>query len=55
LALRQPERLLYLAIPENIYLRFFEEQVIQKTMVEEKFKLVIYNQTTQIITQWISN
>ena len=55
LALRQPERILYLAIPENIYTRFFEEQVIQKTMQEEKFKLVIYNQATQIITQWITN
>jgi hypothetical protein len=55
LALRQPERILYLAIPENIYTRFFEEQVIQKTMQEEKFKLVIYNQVTQIITQWITN
>ena len=55
LALRDPERLLYLAVPESIYSRFFEEQVIQKTMQEEKFKLVIYNQTTQIITQWVTN
>lgn len=55
LALRDPERLLYLAVPESIYTRFFEEQVIQKTMQEEKFKLVIYNQTTQIITQWVTN
>ena len=55
LSIRQPERLLYLAVPENIYKRFFEEQVIQKTMKEEKFKLVIYNQESQIITQWITN
>ena len=55
LALRDPERLLYLAVPESIYSRFFEEQVIQKTMQEEKFKLVIYNQATQIITQWVTN
>jgi XisH protein len=53
--MREPERLLYLAIPENIYNRFFEEPVIQKTMQEEKFKLVLYNQATQIITQWITN
>ena len=55
LALRDPERLLYLAVPESIYSRFFEEQVIQKTMQEENFKLVIYNQATQIITQWVTN
>jgi glucose-6-phosphate 1-dehydrogenase len=55
LAMREPDRILYLAVPENIYNRFFEELVIQKTMKEEKFKLVIYNQLTQIITQWVTN
>lgn len=54
LSLREPERILYLAVPENIYARFFEEQIIQKTMLEEKFKLVIYNQASQIISQWIN-
>jgi hypothetical protein len=51
----QPERILYLAIPESVYSRFFEETVIQKTMQEEKFLLVVYNQTSQIITKWIEN
>ena len=55
LSMREPDRVLYLAIPENIYSRFFEEPVIQKTMKEEKFKLVLYNQATEIITQWITN
>ncbi len=55
LAMREPDRVLYLAVPETIYTRFFEEQVIQKTMREEKFKLVIYNQTNQIITEWVTN
>ena len=55
LALREPDRVLYLAVPETIYTRFFEEQVIQKTMQEEKFKLVIYNQTNQIISEWVTN
>jgi hypothetical protein len=34
--------------------RFFEEQTIQKTLREEHFKLVIHNQATQIISQWIN-
>jgi hypothetical protein len=55
LAMREPERILYLAVPETIYTRFFEEQVIQKTMRDERFKLVIYNQTNQIITEWVTN
>ncbi len=54
LKLIQPERKLYLAIPESIFHRFFEETVIQKTMQEEQFQLVIYNQTTQTIEQWIN-
>jgi XisH protein len=55
LRLLQPERTLYLALPEDIHKRFFGERVIQETMKEEKFKLVIYNQTTQIITEWLVN
>jgi hypothetical protein len=55
LAMREPNRILYLAVPENIYNRFFEEPVIQRTMQEEKFKIVLYNQATDIITQWITN
>ena len=55
LEMREPDRILYLAVPETIYARFFEEQVIQKTMRDEKFKLVIYNQTNQIISEWVTN
>lgn len=55
LSIREPERILYLAVPENIYSVYFGEQVIQKTMKEEKFKLVIYDQLTEIITQWVTN
>lgn len=54
LKLIQPERKLYLAVPESIFNRFFEEVVIRKTMQEEQFQLVIYNQTTQTIEQWIN-
>jgi XisH protein len=54
LSLKEPDRTLYLAVPENIYTRFFEEQVIQKTLIEENFKLVIYNQSTQLISKWIN-
>ena len=51
----QPERILFLAVPENIFKRYFGETVIQKTTQDEKFKIVVYNQLTQHITQWIEN
>lgn len=49
----QPKRVLFLAVPEKIFNRYFGEFVIQRTMEEERFKVVIYNQKTQLITQWI--
>jgi XisH protein len=55
LSFLEEDRTLYLAIPENIYNRYFSERVIQKTMKESQFKLVIYNQTLQNITQWVVN
>ena len=55
LSIVNSDRVLYLAVPENIYIRFFEEEIIQKTIREEKFNLVIYDQFTQIITSWIIN
>lgn len=55
LKLLQTDRTLYLAIPENIYNRFFPEKIIQKTIQDEQLKLVIYNQTLETITQWITN
>lgn len=36
LKLLQPERELFLALPDDIYTRFFDELVIKKTMQEEK-------------------
>ncbi len=53
LKITQPERTLYLATPESVYNRFFEEPVIERMMQEEGFKLVIYDQITQSITKWI--
>ncbi len=55
LLLSQSDRTLYLAIPENIYNRYFSEKVIQKTIETEDLKLVIYNQMSQTISQWRTN
>lgn len=54
LKITQPERTLYLATPESVYNRFFEEPVIQNMMQGEGFRLVVYNQTTQTITKWVN-
>lgn len=53
LKIRDPERVLFLAIPEVIYKRFFEEIIVQGVLEEENFNMVIYNQHTKAISQWI--
>jgi hypothetical protein len=49
----QPDRTLFLALPESIFDRFFEESIIQETVQEEEINLILYNQTDKLITKWI--
>lgn len=53
LKVRAPERILFLAVPEIAFNRFFQESVIQNMMREEGFKIVLYDQYTKTITKWI--
>jgi len=50
----QPDRVLFLALPETIFERYFEESVIRETVQEEAINLILYNQTDKLITRWIS-
>jgi XisH protein len=47
-----PERLLYLAIPEDIWNGYFQERFIQKVINRKNIKVIIYNPTEDIIVQW---
>jgi hypothetical protein len=49
----QPDRILFLALLETIFERFFEESVIRETVQEEGINLILYNQTDKLITRWI--
>lgn len=49
-----PERQLYLAVPLDIYKRFFNYQFIQKVIKRNQIPLLIYNIQKQEIAQWIS-
>jgi hypothetical protein len=54
LALKQeePDRILYLAIPQDTYEDFFSRQFIQDAVAEYKIKLLIFNSLTQKIVLW---
>jgi XisH protein len=50
----QPERILYLAVPDDIYRTFFRSTFIQRAIAKYDLLLVVYDPTQEIITQWIS-
>ncbi len=56
LALRKidPERMLYLAIPLEVYRSFFQKQFVQESIEDNQIPLIIYNSSQEEIVQWIS-
>ncbi|MDJ0731513.1 MAG: XisH family protein [Crocosphaera sp.] len=47
-----PQRILYLAIPQDTYEDFFSRQFIQDSVAEYKIKLLIYNSLKQEVVLW---
>jgi hypothetical protein len=56
LALRRedPERVLYLAVPEDAYETFFRSDFIQIAIQEFQLLLIVYEPQQEVIVQWIS-
>ncbi len=54
LEIQDPERVLFLAIPEDIWTRFFQKRVIQLSLERIKAKILVYNPFQNIIVQWIN-
>lgn len=49
-----PERLLYLAVPLDVYKRFFKYSFIQTVIQRNKIPLLVYDTEKKEITQWIN-
>ncbi|OYD94883.1 fatty-acid oxidation protein subunit alpha [Nostoc sp. 'Peltigera membranacea cyanobiont' 210A] len=49
-----PERQLYLAVPLDVYKRFFRYPFIQTVIVRNKIPLLVYDTQKQEIAEWIS-
>ena len=49
----EPDRELYLAIRESVYLRLFSEPDMESLRVEEKVKIMVFNPETEEIVKWI--
>lgn len=49
----EPERILFLAVPDFAWDDFFQERAIQKALVFIKAKVLIYNAEKEKIIKWI--
>lgn len=54
LQIQEPERVLYLAIPEDTWNRFFQKTVIQKSLERIGAKVIVYNPLQNLIVSWKS-
>ncbi len=51
---RQPERILYLAVPLTTYKTFFQLDFPQEMIAENQLKMLIYDVEQEVIFQWIN-
>jgi hypothetical protein len=50
----EPDRQLYLAIREEIYLDFFSEEIVQTVLANIPLKLIVFDPIEEVIVQWIN-
>ncbi|MEQ8536202.1 MAG: element excision factor XisH family protein [Coleofasciculus sp. D1-CHI-01] len=53
LAVTEPDRILYLAIREEIYVDFFSEPIVQIVLANHPIKLIIFDPIEEVIVKWI--
>lgn len=50
----EPDRILYMAIPESVHINFFSKQIIQKTLMRVNAKIIVYNIENETVVKWIN-
>jgi hypothetical protein len=53
LAIKEPDRSLYLAVRNSVYLNTFQEPIGQLLIKNHRIKLLIFDAQKEVITQWI--
>ena len=53
LIIQEPERILFLAVPDNVHETFFKNEFIIRMVSKFEVKLVTYNIEREEITKWI--
>jgi hypothetical protein len=47
------DRILFLAIPETAFKRFFQRKIAQDAIQLHKIRLIVFDQKNEVILQWI--
>jgi hypothetical protein len=53
LEIEDPQRILFLAVPEEVWLNFFEKPLIQKSLERIGARVIVYNPLENEIVKWI--
>ncbi|XZN93172.1 MAG: element excision factor XisH family protein [Microcoleus sp.] len=54
LSKKDPDRTLYLAITEEIYTSFFNEDIVQVVLEDGVIKILVVDTIQEVITRWIN-
>jgi hypothetical protein len=54
LQMTDPSRILYLAVPTDIFNAFFQERFIQAAIVQYELRIIVYDPKEEEILQWKS-
>ena len=53
LMIQEPNRILYLAVPDETYDKFFTKRVIQNSLKLINAKIIIYSPQDKVVVRWI--
>lgn len=51
---RQPQRILYLAVPVDTYNDFFQLPFVQGIIAETSIKLIVYSPQAEVLVEWLT-
>ena len=52
---QEPERTLFLAISNSVYLKHFQKPIFQFVIDRNKINLLVYEPKSEVILQWITH
>lgn len=52
---QEPQRQLFLAITQNIYIKHFQKGIFQLAVQRNKINLLVYEPTQEEIIQWLTH